>query len=121
MKRPKARLPSLEEIGEISNRLVPNTNAFGGYLKDVDFYEDRKDFLESLEMEMATKEPCTPLFAPQYVEDKLVFDKPCVDVSNCRSKNRKKFVFNYQIHLIVYEGSNKCKVNLLHEFERTKC
>ncbi|CAL7936886.1 unnamed protein product [Xylocopa violacea] len=118
--QPRVKLPSLKDINEITNRLVPNANGFGGFLKDIDFFEDRKSFLESLETKVMTKDPCTPLFVPQYVEDKLVFQKPCVNVDDRGDKNKKTFVFKYQIHLIVYESSSKCKMNLMQEFEEAK-
>lgn len=109
---PKVRLPSLAEINEITNRLVPNTNDFGGFLRTIDFVEDRKGILESLEMVMA-KDHRAPLFTPQYVKDKLVFNKSCVNVDVCNEENKKKFVFKYQIHLIIYEDSQKCKTKKL--------
>ncbi|XP_076760718.1 uncharacterized protein LOC143429142 [Xylocopa sonorina] len=120
--QPKVKLPSLNDINEITNRLVPNANGFGGFLKDIDFFEDRKSFLESLETKMMTKDPCTPLFVvPQYVEDRLVFKKRRVSVADSTGdKNKKTFVFNYQIRLIVYESNSKCKVNLMQEFEEAK-
>lgn len=118
--QPKTRLPSLEEINEISNKLVPNEGHFGGFLREIDFFEDRKRFLKSLGAEMMFKDPNTPLFAPQYQRNRLVFSKPC-DKNTDQSKDAKKrFIFNYQIHLIIYEGTNKCKMNLLHEFEKTR-
>ncbi|XP_043253447.1 uncharacterized protein LOC122397975 [Colletes gigas] len=118
--QPKARLLTLEEINEITNRLIPNTNDFGGFLKDVNFFEDRKCFLKELGTELAIVDPCTPTLVPHYVDNKLIFNKPCVDVDDCHDRNRKKFIFNYQIHLIIYEASNKCRMNLLSKFEKTK-
>ncbi|XP_076676217.1 LOW QUALITY PROTEIN: uncharacterized protein LOC143373156 [Andrena cerasifolii] len=92
----KVRLPNLEEINKISNRLAPNTSDFGGFLKHVDFFEDGQSFLQNLGIEMATEGSSESTFYPQYA---------------------KKFVFNYQIHWITHEGSNKCRMNLLSEFE----
>lgn len=99
------RLPTLEEINQISDRLVPNTDNFGGFLKNTDFFQDLKDFIKSLE-----KEPCK-LFDPYYVEKKLMFDKPEVNASHCNDKKKKMFLYNYQIHLIIYEDSENelCK------------
>ncbi|XP_043802544.1 uncharacterized protein LOC122720121 isoform X1 [Apis laboriosa] len=105
------RLPTLEEINQISDRLVPNKNNFGGFLKNTDFFEDLKDFIKNLE-----KEPCK-LFNPYYVEKKLVFDKPGVnandsnDSNDSNDKKKKMFLYNYQIHLIIYEDSENelCK------------
>ncbi|XP_012346430.1 uncharacterized protein LOC105736440 isoform X2 [Apis florea] len=100
------RLPTLEEINQISDRLVPNTGNFGGFLKNTDFFEDLKDFIKNME-----KEPCK-LFNPYYVENKLVFDKPGVNANNCcDDKKKKMFLYNYQIHLIIYEDSENelCK------------
>ncbi|XP_076237346.1 uncharacterized protein LOC143181043 [Calliopsis andreniformis] len=118
--QPKVRLPSLEEINEISNRLVPNTNKFGGFLKPVDFFQDRKEFLQNLSLELELKDSCTPTFAPKYVKNKLVYSKPRAKATDREDMNKKVFVFNYQIHLIIYESNNKCRVNLLDEFENTK-
>lgn len=36
-------------------------NDFDCFLKDFHFFEDHEGFLENLEMEMATKDPCMPL------------------------------------------------------------
>ncbi|XP_029036290.2 uncharacterized protein LOC114872815 isoform X2 [Osmia bicornis bicornis] len=120
VEQPKTRLPSLLEINEISNRLIPNEDHFGGFLKEIDFYEDRKEFLKNLGTQMMSKDPDTPLFAPRYVENKLVFNKPCGKISDKNRESKKKFSFNYQIHLIIYEGTNKCRMNLLHEFEKAR-
>lgn len=116
--QPKAKLPSLDEINEITNRLIPNANSFGGFLRELDFFKDRKHFLENLELEMVTNDPCTPPLLLQSVEDKLVFDKPCVNAYDGSERMKKRFVFNYQICLIVYEGNSKCKRNLLSKFKK---
>lgn len=78
------------------------------------------DFLQNLSMETQFADSRTPPFAPTYVKNRLVFDKPRVNANDSDDGNKKKFVFNYQIHLIIYEGNNKCRVNLMREFERTK-
>ncbi|XP_031834593.1 uncharacterized protein LOC116427896 [Nomia melanderi] len=117
---PKARLLSLEEINEISDRLVPNKNDFNGFLKDFDFFKDRKGFLANLETELAAKDPLTPLIVPRYIEDKLVFSKPRIDVDDRNDLNKTEFVFNYQIHLIIYESKSKAKVRFARESEEKK-
>lgn len=101
--RSTIRLPTLEEINQISDRLIPNTDNFSGFLKNTDFFQDLKDFIKNLE-----KEPCK-LFNPYYVEKKLVFEKPGVNANN--DKKKKMFLYNYQIHLIIYEDSENelCK------------
>ncbi|XP_033356125.1 uncharacterized protein LOC117236869 isoform X1 [Bombus vosnesenskii] len=101
--QPKVRLPSLQEINEITSRLVPNTNEFGGFLKDADFFEDYKGFLGNVKMEMAINDPCMPLSTAQYVKNKLVFNKPSINMDDRNGKGKKKFAFNYQIHLIIYQ------------------
>lgn len=104
--QPKVRLPSLQEINEIANRLVPNTNKFGGLLKDKDFFEDYKDFVENAKMD-----PCMPLSTVQYVQNKLVLNKPSINMDDRNGKGKKKFVFNYQIHLIIYQDIDICNMN----------
>ncbi|XP_071862592.1 uncharacterized protein isoform X2 [Bombus fervidus] len=109
--QPKVRLPSLQEINEITSRLVPNTNEFGGFLKDADFFEDCKGFLENVKMEMPINDPCMPLYTAQYVKNKLVFDKPSINMDRRNGKGKKKFVSNYQIHLIIYQDIDICNTN----------
>ena len=108
------RLLSLEEISELSSRLVPNINNFGGYLRDANFSEDRNNFLKSFGANLAANESCFPRFLPQYVGNRLVFRRTNFD----KSEPLKDFVFNYQIHMIIYEGDNKCKSNLSQKFEK---
>lgn len=109
--QPKVRLPSLQEINEITSRLVPNTNEFGGFLKDADFFEDYKGFLGNVKMEMAINDPCMPLSTAQYVKNKLVFNKPSINMDDRNSKGKKQFAFNYQIHLIIYQDIDICNMN----------
>lgn len=115
---PFGRLPSLDELNELSGRLVPNTDDFGKLFKPVDLFSDRNEILEAVESEMASENSGLTLFSPRYVKNKLVFDKPSVEPVDNDIENRKRFLFNYQIHLIIYEGTNKCRMNLLREFEK---
>ncbi|CAK9825897.1 hypothetical protein ANTRET_LOCUS3830 [Anthophora retusa] len=98
-KQPKVRLPSLEEINEISNRLIPNTNHFGGYLYNF-------EVLEVLQAEVGTR-----LIAHRNLNNNLVLEKPCI----YSSKNEKQFIFNYQIHLIIYEDRNERNASIAQE------
>ncbi|KOC66909.1 hypothetical protein WH47_11973 [Habropoda laboriosa] len=102
--QPKARLPSLEEINEISNRLIPNTNYFGGYLYHV-------DLLKELRTDIGTN-----LIARSNLNERIVLEKPCVCLDDSNGKNKKRFIFNYQIRLIIYEGRNERNANLPQEF-----
>lgn len=113
----KARLLSLEEINEISDRLVPNKNEFNGFLKDFDFLKDREGFLDNLETELAAKDPLMPLIVPRYIEDKLVFSKPRVNMDDQNDRNEKEFVCNYQIHLIVYQSKNMARVHFARKLK----
>nr|XP_033337273.1 uncharacterized protein LOC117226736 [Megalopta genalis] len=115
--QPKVKLPSLEEINEISDRLVPNKNDFNGFLKEFDFFKDRVNFLARLDTELLTKDPLS--IVPQYVENKLVFNKR--DNKNDKNdRNERKFVSNYQIYLIIYESTNRIRSNLLQKLEDNK-
>ncbi|XP_076303426.1 uncharacterized protein LOC143221792 [Lasioglossum baleicum] len=111
LSQPKARLLSLEEINELSNRLVPNKNDFNGFLKEFDFFKDREGFLNSLETELMTKDSLTPSIIPGYVKNKLVFNKR-YDVNDKNDRDKRQFVCNYQIHLIIYESVDKSRENL---------
>ncbi|KAK1131059.1 hypothetical protein K0M31_017357 [Melipona bicolor] len=104
--QPKAKLPSLNEIIEIANKLVPNTNDFDGFLKDIDFLEDFNDFVKHLETETAIKNSSTSLNL-HYVKDKLVFNRPSLNVDDGNDKDTKTSVLSYQIHRIIYQNRLK--------------
>lgn len=87
----KSRLPSLEEAIQVSNTLIQDVNHFGGYLKPLNFSEDRENFLKSFQTEMAKKNPNMHSCA-SYINNKLIFDFP----------NKRPFNVMYQIHKIVY-------------------
>lgn len=93
-------LLSFEEINELSNHLVPDVNNFGGYLRNNNFSEDRDNFLKSFGEELAKTETELHRYIPEYVGNKLVFRK--TDITDCEESN--DFVFNYQIHMIIYKG-----------------
>lgn len=90
---------------------MPNTNEFGGFLKDADFFEDYKGFLGNVKIEMAINDPCRSLSTAQYVKNKLVFNKPSINMDDHNGKSKKKFAFNYQIHLIIYQDIDICNMN----------
>ncbi|XP_078048417.1 uncharacterized protein LOC144475892 [Augochlora pura] len=117
--QPKAKLLSLEEINEVSDRLVPNKNDFNGFLKVFDFVKDRKGFLANLETEMLTKDSLTPSIVPQYVENKLVFNKRN-DKVNENDQNERKFVSNYQVYLIIYESTSRSRSDHFQKFKNKK-
>lgn len=100
-------LLSFDEISELSNHLVPNVNDFGGYLRNSNFREDRDQFLKSFGEEIAKTESEHHRYIPEYVGNKLVFRK--TDITDCEESN--DFVFNYQIHMIIYKGERIKKQN----------
>ncbi|KOX70933.1 hypothetical protein WN51_03362 [Melipona quadrifasciata] len=106
LEQTKAKLPSLDEIIEIANKVVPNTNDFDGFLKDINFFDDFNDFVKHLETETAIKNSSTSLNL-HYVEDKLVFNRPSLNVDDGNDKDTKKSVHSYQIHLIIYQNRLK--------------
>ncbi|KAK2587281.1 hypothetical protein KPH14_003009 [Odynerus spinipes] len=116
------KLLSLEEITSLSNRLVPNVNDFGGYLKTFDFYSDREFFLESLRNELSGKKGNT--FLTGYVHNKLIFNRPTTNLAcddsnnNENTKESVNFVFNYRIHVIIYENEHESRDNPHREYEK---
>lgn len=116
------KLPSLQEITSLSNRLVPNVNNFGGYLKTFDFYSDRESFLESLKKELAGKEGSS--FLTGYMHDKLIFNRPTTDFTDDDTNNNEKkkesanFVFNYQIHVIIYQNEHENHESIPRDYEK---
>lgn len=95
------KLPTLEEKVEISNRLIPDVDNFGGYLKPLNYAKDRDDFLKDFEATMAQKNPNAYLPTVHYVGNKLIF-KYKDDMY--RENFIRKFLYgNYRIYRIVYE------------------
>ncbi|XP_012254140.2 uncharacterized protein LOC105684957 [Athalia rosae] len=113
-------LPSLDEIAEISNNLVPNINNFGGYLTSFDFVGERDNFLENFNAELAVRKSPSYLRTPQYIDNRLVFrDSNNQKKVTTRQPNQYQgngFVFNYLIHLIIYQAGAGCRRSLSQEF-----
>ncbi|XP_032677808.1 uncharacterized protein LOC116847186 [Odontomachus brunneus] len=95
------KLPTLEEIIKISNKLIPNVNNFGGYLKSLNYTKDRNDFLKDFEATMTQKNPNANLPTVHYVGNKLIFEHK--DDMYKENFIRKFLYNNYRIHRIVYE------------------
>lgn len=113
----KTLLPSLDEITVIGNNLVPNINNFGGYFPCFDFNEERDKFLDNFNAELSLRNAQASLRTPQYVENRLVFGGDLNTKPKCLDKYGNRFVFNYLIHLIIYQGSSRCRRSLSQEFE----
>lgn len=88
IERPKAKLPGLNEINEMANRVVPNTNDFGDFFKDIDFFEYLNDFVKHLETETAIKSSSTSLNL-HYVKNKLVFNRLSLNVDEATIRIQK--------------------------------
>lgn len=100
----ETNLPTLDEINEMSNSLVPNPNYFDGYLKSAKVIT--KEILSQCSEESN--------ITPRYVNNKLVIDRSCDE-----SAQKKHFLFSYKIHLIIYEGKRDCRVKLVKKFEKS--
>ncbi|XP_012278266.1 uncharacterized protein LOC105698527 isoform X2 [Orussus abietinus] len=96
----KERLPSIEEINQLSNRLIPNENNFGGYFKYVDYFQEQNQLLDELRQEIMEKEAGQTPQALRYVKNKLIFQEAEEEIQSLQRS--KEFAFNYSIHLIVY-------------------
>lgn len=95
----KPLMPSLSEI-IATNVSIPDVNNFGGYLKPLNYVEDREKFLMEFEAEMAQENPDARLPTVRYVGNKLTFK-----YQEAEDSTRKKKVSgaNCQIHTIVYQ------------------
>lgn len=94
----KSKLPSLEEAIQVSNTLIKDVNYFGGYLRPVNFYEDRENFLKSFEAERKKIKDISNIHScARYMNNKLNFDFP----------SKRPFNVMYEIHKIVYTNGNK--------------
>ncbi|XP_011167171.2 uncharacterized protein LOC105201032 [Solenopsis invicta] len=98
----KSKVPSLEEAIQASNISIQDVNNFGGYLKPLNFLEDRENFLKTFE---ATIKDCDINLRIYCNNNKLI----------CDFLNRKPLEVTYQIHEIVYKrveaNTHSTKIN----------
>lgn len=125
------RLPSLDQITEISENLVPNINSnFGGYFPfDFDFEKERDTFLDNFNAELALRNAFESMRTPRYVDNRLVFDNDDINrrtanvekiIEETSNEEQPRFVFNYLIHIIIYQGNSRCRRSLDKEFSNTR-
>lgn len=79
------------------------------------YSEERNEFLQCLQLQMTKQEGNINLMTPKYVRGQLKFDR--IGRERIQGIGDKDFVFNYKIHVIIYENNTKCRLNLSHEFE----
>lgn len=111
-----SKLLSLHDIRKLSNKLVSrdeNANDPEGC-----YCDDRNKFLRCLELEIIdnVKVNQNDFVTPKYKRHQLTFDKSPKRLFNGIETGRG-FVFNYTIHLIIYESNTKCRLNLSNEFD----
>ena len=106
-------LLSLDEITELSNHLVPNDNYFAGYLSNINFVKEEDSFFKNLSEHVSNSEAKKLGFVPCYINDQLVFQKTNYDN---QYDYESKFVCNNLIHVIIYEGRSRCRMNLSKKF-----
>ncbi|XP_014483485.1 PREDICTED: uncharacterized protein LOC106749002 [Dinoponera quadriceps] len=99
--RSQSERPTLEEIIKTSNRLIPDVNNFGGYLKSLNYARDRNNFLKDFEADVAKENPDVCLPIVRYVGKKLIFTFK--DDAYKKKFTKKMCDGNYRIHRIVYE------------------
>lgn len=105
----KSKLSSLEEAIQVSNTLIKDVNYFGGYLRPLNFNEDRENFLKSFDAQRAQINPNVHSCV-HYVNNKLIFDFP----------NKRPFNVMYQIHEIVYMNVKENASSNIQEIASTK-
>lgn len=111
----QSKLMSLGELRELSGKLVPNTNEFHDYEDDEDDCGTKNKFLECLELEIKDKDGnINNQVTPKYVRHQLIFDN---SLNSSMGSDCRGFLFNYVIHMIIYESNTKCRLNLSQEFE----
>ncbi|EZA50607.1 hypothetical protein DMN91_003726 [Ooceraea biroi] len=95
----KNKLPCIEEFIRANNTLIPDVDYFGGYLKPVNFFDDRKEFIETFEAQIKQDNPGMHS-SVRYEGDKLIFVYP----------NKASFHVTYQIHMIAYTKLKSKKI-----------
>lgn len=88
------KLPFFKELF-LSNKtireLVEDERYYANYVKPVNYFDDRKKFLKTLETQMKKELPKMNSCV-RYQGNKLIFDYP----------NKRSFPVTHQIHMIVY-------------------
>lgn len=95
-----SQLPTFEEISARINDIVPDNDHFGGYLREVDFAADRRNFLETFESELKSRG-----------ERVCVLYRKNRPVLNKSGDGEPKYVFDYTIHYIVYKSEDNKEIS----------
>lgn len=116
-----SKLLSLQEIRELGNKLVPHDGNANYSDNDEDCYynNDRNKFLRCLELQITdndVKVNENDFVTPNYKRQELTLDNSPKRLFN-EIETGRGFVFNYIIHLIIYESNTKCRLNLSYEFD----
>ncbi|CAD6237156.1 GSCOCG00002170001-RA-CDS [Cotesia congregata] len=116
-----SKLLSLQEIRELGNKLVPHDENANYSDNDEDCYynNDRNKFLRCLELQITdndVKVNENDFVTPNYKRQELTLDNSPKRLFN-ETQTGHGFVFNYIIHLIIYESNTKCRLNLSYEFD----
>lgn len=107
------KLLSLDQVNELSNNLIPNDNEFAGYLRNINRAKEEDKFFKSLDEHLSRNEANKLGLSPKYVDGQLIFQKTNCDVEDY---SRDSFIFNHLIHVIIYEGRSRCRMNLSQKF-----
>ncbi|KAH0550638.1 uncharacterized protein LOC123261892 [Cotesia glomerata] len=116
-----SNLLSLQEIRELGNKLVPHDENANYSDNDEDCYynNDRNKFLRCLDLQITdngVKVNENDFVTPNYKRQELTLDNSPKRLFN-ETETARDFVFNYIIHLIIYESNTKCRLNLSYEFD----
>ncbi|OXU31445.1 hypothetical protein TSAR_004723 [Trichomalopsis sarcophagae] len=104
---------SLDQVNELCNNLIPNSNKFGGYLRNINRANEEDAFFKSLDEHLSRNEANKLGLSPKNFNGQLVFQK-----TNCDDEEDSlgSFIFNHLIHVIIYEGRSRCRMNLSQKF-----
>lgn len=86
---------SLDQVNGFCKNLVSNGNTFAGYLKNMSQNEANKLGLSS-----------------KNFEGHLIFRKKNFNEDD----SPNSFIFNHLIHVIIYQGRSRCRMNLSQKF-----
>ncbi|XP_023248051.1 uncharacterized protein LOC106636476 [Copidosoma floridanum] len=108
-----SKLLNFKETSEIRNFLMSKDNHFDRFLDNFRVDKKEDNFFKYLGEHLSKNEANKLGLVSRYVDDQLVFHKIMRDDDN---DVQSDFLFNHTIHVIIYEGRSRCRINLSQKF-----
>jgi hypothetical protein len=100
------------KITECNSNLTVNGNDFSGFIGNNNFVKE-DSFLKNYDEYLLKNETNKLRLILPHIDNKLVSQNIVTDDDY---EVEKSFIFNHLIHVIIYEGRSRCRMNLSQKF-----